>query len=72
MKYTYGLFSLFLLAGCGSYENDKIDVEGMNEKNKLLIPPVISKTSPSIEKKHNVEPQSDKEVEHEICLPNGK
>lgn len=69
MRYVCGLFSLFLLSGCSSYENDNIDTEGMKISNKLLIPPVISKSSSSIGKGHNVKQYFDREAQREISLP---
>ncbi|GHU12618.1 hypothetical protein FACS189449_06610 [Alphaproteobacteria bacterium] len=68
VKYVCGLCSLFLLGGCGSYENDNIDTEEMKKTNRLLVPPVASRPSASIGKEHNEKQQSDKEAKHKVRL----
>jgi hypothetical protein len=38
----FWVISLLLLAGCGSYENDKIDVDSAKNNNPLLVPPCLN------------------------------
>ncbi|MDR2681488.1 MAG: hypothetical protein LBB29_00345 [Holosporaceae bacterium] len=72
MKYISAFFLLLLLSGCNSPENEKIDTEALKQTNKLLIPPILSKSSASVGKGHNVKQKFDRQAESEIRLPEDK
>ncbi|MDR3180166.1 MAG: hypothetical protein LBT70_04705 [Holosporaceae bacterium] len=72
MKYISALFLLLFLSGCNTPENEKIDTETLKETNKLLIPPILSKSSAPVEKGHNVKQKSDRQAESKTGLAEDK
>lgn len=43
MKKKLSMLALMVLAGCGGYENEKVDVNKAKENNPLLVPPCLDK-----------------------------